>query len=103
MGMDGRKGDQSMIKVKNLNGTSDNAPPAGYSSWKQWWEEKKGRKFGTCSCGDCNSSAEVGAHVQKAYSTDLKWYIVPLRTGCNVGKKNVIFEVRENDLEPVNQ
>ena len=54
-----------MTKVKNLNGTDDNKVPSGYKSWKDWWETKKKRKFGTCSCGDCSSDAEVGAHVQK--------------------------------------
>ena len=90
-----------MTKVKNLNGTDDNKVPSGYKSWKHWWETKKKRKFGTCSCGDCSSDAEVGAHVQKVGPSD-RWYIVPLCISCNVGKKNVEFEVRDNDLEPVN-
>ena len=30
-----------MIKVHNLNGTTDNKPPRGYESWKEWWEERK--------------------------------------------------------------
>lgn len=92
-----------MVKVKNLNGTSDNNPPSPYLTWKEWWEDKKGRKVGICSCEGCLNRAEVGAHVQKANVSDRKWYIVPLCTRCNVSKKNVEFSVNENDLEPVNQ
>lgn len=91
-----------MTKVKNLNGTTDNKVPSGYSSWKEWWEKKTNRKFSDCSCGDCKKTADVGAHVQKAEGSDKKWYIVPLCTSCNTGKKNVVFEVRDNDLVAVN-
>lgn len=92
-----------MIKVKNINGTSDNKPPKGYSSWEEWWEEKKGRKFDTCSCHDCTNNAEVGAHVQKSSFYSNKWYIVPLCKACNNKAKDEVFEVREYDLEEVNQ
>jgi hypothetical protein len=34
-----------MTKVKNLNGTTDNTPPRGYVSWKDWWEAKKAENF----------------------------------------------------------
>jgi hypothetical protein len=91
-----------MTKVKNLNGTSDNKVPAGFNSWKDWWEKQTGRKFGNCSCNECGSSAEVGAHVQKSGAIDRKWYIVPLCNQCNVGKKNVEFYVKDNDLVAVN-
>lgn len=90
-----------MALVKNLNGTSDNNPPAGYVSWREWWEVKKGRKFSTCSRSDCSKSAEVGAHVQKVGPSN-KWYIVPLCKGCNNEKKDLVFEVRDEDLEPIN-
>ena len=53
-----------MIKVKNLNGTSDNRVPSGYSSWLEYWEKKTGKKAG--ECGHCPERAYVGAHVQKA-------------------------------------
>jgi len=90
-----------MVLVHNLNGTSDNLPPKGYSSWKEWWEEKKGRKFSTCSRSGCATSAEVGAHVQKVYGGNA-WYIVPLCRSCNGKSSTEKFEVRENDLQPVN-
>jgi len=89
-----------MTKVKNLNGTSTNTPPPGYSSWKAWWEAKKGRKFSSCSCGGCTYSAAVGAHVQKVYGGN-EWYIVPLCRTCNNQSSSVIFEVRDADLQAV--
>jgi hypothetical protein len=92
-----------MIEVKNLNGTTDNDPPEGYSTWKEFWEDKKEKDFSTCSCKDCSNDAEVGAHVKKANSSDNKWYIVPLCTSCNHKTKDEVFEVREYDLVPVNQ
>lgn len=92
---------KSFIKVKNLNGTTDNKPPKG--SWKIWWEEQTHNKFSRCSCKTCDNNAEVGAHVQKAESADRKWYIVPLCIECNVTKKNELFEVEKDKLVPVNQ
>lgn len=86
-----------MTTVKNLNGTSNRKAPAGYSSWKEFWEDKTKRSFGTCSCSGCSNSAKHGSHVQKV-GTDRSWYIVPLCDSCNVGKKNVEFEVRDADL-----
>lgn len=92
-----------MTKVKNLNGTDDNAPDSkGYPTWRAFWEAKTGRSFSDCSCDECKSSATVGAHVQKADSADRKWYIVPLCSSCNVSRKNEVFEVRDNDLVAVN-
>ncbi len=85
-----------MTEVKNIKGTVDNYPKNGYYTWKEFWEDKKGRKFSTCSC--CNGRAEVGAHVIKvSYSN--RWYIVPLCRSCN--QKETSFMVRDADLEPV--
>lgn len=92
-----------MVEVHNLNNTADRQPPKGYDTWRQWWEAKKKHKFGTCSCYDCANSAIVGAHVQKHSSSDRKWYIVPLCRECNGKKGEVIFRVREKDLEAINQ
>lgn len=88
--------------VKNLNGTSDNLPPKPYSSWKAWWEDKKGRNFMFCSCSDCLSPASVGAHAQKVSKDDKKWYIIPLCTSCNNKSSDEEFSVQEADLEAVN-
>lgn len=86
-----------MTEVKNLNGTSDNKVPDGYTSWKDFWQKHKGRLFGTCSCENCTNDAVDGAHVQKVYG-DGKWYIVPLCPECNRGKKGIEFKVRDNDF-----
>ena len=92
-----------MTKVKNLNGSSDNDPRSkGYPTWKAFWEAKTGREFDDCSCKGCTASATVGAHVQKADSSDRKWYIVPLCRACNKKGKEEVFEVRDNDLVAVN-
>lgn len=92
-----------MTKVKNLNGTSDNDPKKkGYPTWRAFWEAKTGRTFSSCSCSECAASATVGAHVQKDSAIDRNWYIVPLCNSCNVGKKNEVFDVRDNDLVAVN-
>ena len=92
----------NMIKVHNLNGTTDNKPPRGYESWKEWWEERKNCSFNKCSCSICISKAEVGAHVQKSGSVDKNWYIVPLCKSCNSSKIKMNFYVNENDLEQIN-
>ncbi len=87
-----------MIKVKNLNGTSGRVPNQ-YSSWLAFWEAKTGRKANKCSVYACNKTDLVGAHVQKADSSDRSWYIVPICAACNhrVGE----FYVTET-LVPVN-
>lgn len=91
-----------MTKVKNLNGTADNKPRNGCSTWKEFWETKTERKFGTCSCNGCLSRAEVGAHVQKVDPNDKKWYIVSLCNSCNNSKNGEVFEVRDYDLVAAN-
>ena len=87
------------VKVKNLNGTSDNKVPYGYSSWLDYWEKKTGKKAG--ECGHCRERASVGAHVQKADSFDRSWYIVPLCHGCNQRPSTEEFMVYE-ELVSVN-
>ena len=53
-----------MTRVKNVSGSSRFAVPNGYSS-------------------GCSNSDLVGAHVQKANSSDKSWYITPLCKACN--------------------
>ena len=90
-----------MINVKNLNGTADNGPRSkGVSSWREFWESRKGHSFGKCSCSGCSNFADVGAHVQKCDQSDRRWYIVPLCASCN-GKRDTFFSVHSNDLVPV--
>lgn len=88
-----------MVKVINLHNTGDRKPK-NYSTWKEFWKAEKGFWPGTCSASDCAESAEVGAHVKKVGSSDNRWYIVPLCSGCN--KRTDEFDVSENRLVPVN-
>lgn len=65
------------MKVKNINGTSQNTCKCG--SWLDHW-----KKFGKtslpakCSEVSCSYTPEVGAHVLKDIPTDNNWYIIPL-------------------------
>jgi hypothetical protein len=88
------------VTVKNLNGTSDNLSDEG--SWKEFWEQKKGVKFSFCSCKSCLNKAEVGAHVIKTGSVSKDWYIVPLCKKCNNTNEKNEFQVKKDDLVPVN-
>lgn len=74
------------LKLKNVNGSSRFSSPAGYNTWLDYWEAKSGKNASRCSATDCHQSGRwnlVGAHVQKVYSYDNSWYIVPLCRGCN--------------------
>lgn len=65
------------MKVRNINGTSQNACKCG--SWLKHWEKFGGKSAPTyCSESSCTEKELVGAHVQKDTSTDKSWYIVPL-------------------------
>lgn len=83
------------MKIKNLNGTSDNKIPAGYSSWIDFWEKKSGKKAGECGRRGCHKKATDGAHVQKADSDNRNWYIVPLCHECNMKPSSEEFYVDE--------
>ena len=69
--------------VKNINGSGRSSAPCGYSSWLEYWKEKSGESIYSCSASNCLGTDLVGAHVQKAYSEDESWYIVPLCKSCN--------------------
>ena len=97
---------ETIIKVKNLNGTSD-SQPEGYSEWKAFWEGKTNKKFGKCSNQECQDRAEVGAHVKivsshKSFENN-KWYIVPLCKKCNNTHHTEEFYVNIYDLCLENQ
>lgn len=74
-----------MVKVKNLNGTSDKLPQ-GYNSWLEFWEGKTGKTADHCGATDCNVKGRdnlVGAHFKKVGVGDYRHYITPLCRGCN--------------------
>lgn len=86
------------MRVKNVNGSGRFSAPTGYRSWLDYWEKKTGSKAFFCSASNCFSSNLVGAHVQKANSTDNRWYIIPLCSSCN--QRTDTFEV-SGTLVPV--
>jgi len=66
------------MKIKNINGTSQTTCSCG--SWLKHREKFSGQTATYCPAGSCIHKDLVGAHVQKAGSSDSKWYIYPL---CN--------------------
>jgi hypothetical protein len=69
--------------VKNVNGSSRWPAPSGYTSWLDYWEKKSGKSVSICGAENCSKRNLVGAHVQKVYGTDKKYYITPLCSSCN--------------------
>lgn len=76
-----------MTLVKNINGTSDNICKCG--SWLKHWEIFSGRKAVYCAENTCTKTVLLGAHVQKAGSSDDKWYIVPLCSMHNTSTSEI--------------
>lgn len=66
------------MKIKNINGTSQTTCVCG--SWLNHWGNFSGQTVTYCPASGCLNTDMVGAHVQKANSSDEKWYIYPL---CN--------------------
>ena len=90
------------MRVKNLNGTSDDYPPSGYSSWKAFYVGRTGRWPSSCGCVDCSRTADVGGHVKKAGSYDFRHYIIPLCYYHN-NQFGQELEVVGDWLEPINR
>ena len=91
-----------IVKVKNIHGSGDNRPPRDYKSWKEWWEDQKGRKFSTCACIYCKEKATDGGHVIMVDSDDHSWYIVPLCAHHNNPNYTDPYYVDSQDMVPVN-
>lgn len=65
------------MKVKNINGTSDNTCKCG--SWLDHWKKFSRQSVPTyCPETTYTGKPEVGAHVQKDSVSDNAWYIIPL-------------------------
>ena len=90
-----------MIKVKNLNGTSNTPKCTEGVSWIKHWENYMCYSKGFCSRKGCCQSVEVGGHVKKVDSTDDNEYIVPLCGDCNKMSSEIVYEVKEDLLVPV--
>ena len=80
------------MKIKNINGTSQNKCVCG--SWMKHWEKFSGQKVTYCPVTTCLDIDLVGAHVQKANSSDDKWYIYPLCSAHN--KSTGVLEVSDS-------
>jgi hypothetical protein len=81
------------MKVKNLNGTSDN-PNCPCGSWIKHWKNHIGVPNPACFWDDCNGQGTDGAHVQKC-NGDMSWYIIPLCKEHN-GQHGATFEIYNN-------
>lgn len=65
------------MKVKNVNGTSDNTCTCG--SWLAHWKKFSGKEVPKyCAEVKCTNAPEVGAHIQKDSTVDNNWYIIPM-------------------------
>jgi len=70
------------MKVTNINGTIDNTCKC--ATWLDHWKNFGGGSPPIyCPELSCTERPEVGAHVQRANSTDQQWYIIPLCKGHN--------------------
>ena len=88
------------VKVRNKKGTGSKTPPSGYSSWLEYWEDKKGQKATECKAHGCDGSADVGGHVIKSGQGG-KEYILPICNGHNALPEDKEYTAWEDDLVPV--
>ena len=87
------------MKIRNINGTADTACACG--SWMRHWEKFSGQKTTFCLAAGCVGRKLAGAHVQKADTRDVSWYIYPLCLFHNERAKEL--EVSDGyKLVPVN-
>lgn len=64
------------MRIKNINGTSQTRCACG--TWLDHWKKFSGQTITYCPEPSCLQTDLLGAHVQKADSSDNKWYIYPL-------------------------
>ncbi len=88
------------VKLKNLNGTSDNQCKC--QSWLAHWLKFSRKTISLCPVVSCFDRAEVGAHVQKDTNADNNWYIVPLCKKHNAEKSKTIEVSDDTSLVPAN-
>jgi hypothetical protein len=92
------------MRVKNIIGSSNSLPPAGYSSWLDFWKAHyHGNQPLRCAAYSHGSEHTdlVGAHVKKVDSSDNSWYIVPLCKALNASTEE--FYVNDDMMVPENQ
>ena len=69
------------MKIRNINGTSDNK--CGCGAWLKHWEKFSGQSVAYCPVENCLGTEIVGAHVQRDDASDQRWYIYPLCSAHN--------------------
>ena len=62
--------------VTNINGTE--TEPCKCGSWLQHWERVSGVQCGACAEIKCGKLASEGALVQKSFSKQKSWFVIPL-------------------------
>lgn len=78
------------MKVKNINGTTDNTCNCG--SWLNHWRLYGGGEIPSyCPVSHCIQKPEVGAHAQKDDLNDNNWYIIPLCKSHNNQTSSLII------------
>lgn len=109
---------ESIIRVVNVKGTSDDEHPENTITWKEYWEKETGvkledvlpKKDGKYLCpghehhdkddGYVEPEKICGCHVKKVNSKgrviDKTMYITPMCSGCNQRKD--IFKIGERAL-----
>lgn len=93
-----------MSKITNINGTSENTTQCKCGSWINHWKKYNGGQSVPTYCPEtsCLEKELIGAHVQKANSTDKDWYIVPLCQKHNKSKEDLVITDSVN-LAPANK
>lgn len=86
-----------MALVRNVEGSGNDNPPNGFSSWKEFWEARMKKSFSLCSRVDCFKTATDGAHVENTQNTGER-FIVPLCEKCNNPSNRDSFEVDDSNL-----
>ena len=91
------------VKVRNINGTSDNLPTRGYTSWLDYWIKKikPNTNYVHCSNKTCDRLAEVGGHVKRVNVKDDSWFITPLCKSCNGKVSSETYFVSKDKLCPI--
>lgn len=86
-----------VVKVKNLNGTSDKTPSCGCNSWIDHWMRNSGSGV-VVTCRACgNVDILLGGHVKIMDCEDRREYIIPICSSCN-NTKDKEFYVESGDL-----
>lgn len=70
------------MRVKNIHNLEKHSfsiydLPKEFLTWRAYWEAKTGRRFGQCSCIECEKEAEFAARIVSC-AKEGSYYLVPL-------------------------